>query len=69
MKRGKFKNNIAIYRKALNYSQSDLAFFINVSQNTISSFERQVYQPSAFVAYKLCRCLGVSFEKLFYWED
>lgn len=69
MVRDNFKNNIRVFRECMGYTQSDLASLIGTSRNSISSMENQEYQPTAYTAYKLCRCLGVTFEQLFYWED
>ena len=69
MRRDNFKNNIRVFREGMGYTQTDLAELIGTSRNSISSMENQEYQPTAYTAYKLCRCLGVTFEQLFYWED
>lgn len=64
----KFKNFIWLYRRRRGFSQYTLAKLVGVSRNAISSFERQQYQPSAEVAYHLCKVLCVTFEELFYFE-
>ena len=64
-----FKNNIKLFREGMGYTQDELAYLVGISRNSICSLEHQDFQPSVYTAYKLCLCLGVTFEQLFYWED
>ena len=46
-------NCIREYRLKKGLSQSELASMVGVSKNTISSYERQMYQPRLFVLHDL----------------
>lgn len=59
-------NNIRIYRRRLNISQSKLGQHVGVSKNTISSIERGEFQPTAKLALKLCQAFGLPFSELFF---
>ena len=58
-------NRIAAYRHKLGLTQQQLADLVGVSKNAISAFECADYNPSAFVAAKLCEAFNVKFEDLF----
>ena len=64
----KFGNRIAEKRRTLCLSQSELASIIEVSKNTISSYERSEYLPTAYHCMMLCIALHCSFEDLFYLD-
>lgn len=65
----KVKNNIKFYRELYGLTQSDLAKYIGVSVNTISSIENCSSYPSVNIAFMLCVGFGVQFEDLFYYDD
>ncbi len=46
------KNKIRDLRKALNWTQDDLARKLGVSRQTIISIENGRYNPSLFLAFK-----------------
>lgn len=62
----KLINNLRETRKKNGLSQTDLAYKIGVSQNTISSIEIEQYSPTARTAALLCKALNCKFEELFY---
>lgn len=62
-------NNIAYYRKERGMYQCELAYICGVSTNTISSLERGRFNPTAYLAAKLCDALEVKFEDLFYLKE
>ena len=62
----KMKNrNIDVNSKDKRLSQTDLAKFVGVSRNTVSSIETGQYQPSAKLALLICIALDKKFEEIF----
>lgn len=61
------KNNLKAMRQAKKLSQAQLAEFVGVSRNTISSIETGQFNPTAKLALVLCIALDVKFEDLFYF--
>ena len=62
------KNNLKEIRKEKGYSQTDLAEFVGVSRNTISSIETGQFNPTAKLALILCIALDKKFEEIFYFD-
>ena len=62
------KNNLASARKEKKLSQAELAKFVGVSRNTISSIETGQFNPTAKLALVLCIALDKKFEELFYFD-
>jgi len=52
-------------RKALGFTQAELAERIQVSRKTINTIENRVFVPSTILALKLARVLEVNVEDLF----
>lgn len=50
--------NIKYYRKLNNYSQSDLAKILQISNKTISSWEIDRTEPNMGMVEKMCSVLG-----------
>ena len=61
-------NNLAYYRKLRNLTQTQLAYEVGVSRNTISSLENRLYCPSLTLAIKISRCLNVCIESIWFYE-
>ena len=61
------KNRIKEARIKRNLSQEELARFVGVSRNTISSIETGQFSPTAKLALILCIALDKKFEDLFYF--
>lgn len=61
------KNNLKEVRAEKHLSQSQLAEFVGVSRNTISSIETGQFNPTAKLALILCVALDKKFEELFYF--
>jgi len=57
--------NIDVNSKDKRLSQTDLAKFVGVSRNTVSSIETGQYQPSAKLALLICIALDKKFEEIF----
>ena len=63
----KLKNRLKEARSLKNLSQTQLAEWVGVSRNTISSIETGQFNPTAKLALILCIALDQKFEDLFYF--
>ena len=59
------KNNILELRKALGFSQQELAKRCGVSRQTINAIENNKYDPTLALAFALARELETSVDALF----
>lgn len=57
--------NLIVARKSAGYNQTQLAELCGTTQNTISSIENGVYNPSLKLAFRLSVALNIPIEKLF----
>ena len=62
------RNHLKEVRLEKGYSQTDLADFVGVSRQTISSIETGQFNPTAKLALILCIALEKTFEDLFYFD-
>jgi len=62
------KNHLKEARLENGWSQADLADFVGVSRQTISSIETGQFNPTAKLALILCIALEKKFEDLFYFD-
>ncbi|MEO8063432.1 MAG: helix-turn-helix transcriptional regulator [Pseudomonadota bacterium] len=63
------ENALKDHRARLNLTQAELAERVGVSRKTINTVENGVFTPSATLALKLARVLGVKVEQLFSLRD
>ena len=63
------KNRLEELRKTKNMSQEELASFLEVSRQTISSLEKGRYNPSILLAFKIARFFGTDIENIFIYEE
>jgi len=63
------RNRLREHRARLELTQAELADRVGVSRKTINTVENGVFTPSATLALKLARALGVSVEKIFSLAD
>jgi len=63
------KNNIVALRKQRNITQSDLAYALNTTRQTVSSLETGRYNPSIEIAFKLSRFFELPIEEIFVYEE
>jgi putative transcriptional regulator len=61
-------NRIKTEREKASLTQAALAELVGVSRKTINTVENGVFTPSATLAIKLARALGLSVEQLFWIE-
>ncbi|MDF9825577.1 putative transcriptional regulator [Breznakia sp. PF5-3] len=62
------KNRLKEARLEKGWSQTDLAEWVGVSRQTISSIETGQFNPTAKLALILCVALEKKFEDLFYFD-
>ncbi|USA52103.1 helix-turn-helix transcriptional regulator [Acinetobacter sp. C32I] len=63
------KNNVPQLRKDKGWSQSDLGDHVSVSRQTINAIEKERYDPSLTLAFKIAHAFGLSIEHVFLYED
>ena len=61
-------NRIKDRRTELGLTQAELAERVAVTRKTVNTVENGVFTPSATLAIKLARALGLSVEQLFWIE-
>jgi putative transcriptional regulator len=59
------RNHIRQHRARLEWTQEDLARRVGVRRQTVLAIEKGHYVPSALLAFKIARELGVPVEGLF----
>ena len=69
MKPSGLGNRLKEERLRRGLTQAELARLVNVTRKTINTVENQVFIPSAMLALKLARELGVPVERLFFLTD
>ncbi|WP_043973092.1 MULTISPECIES: helix-turn-helix transcriptional regulator [Acinetobacter] len=62
------KNNLPELRKHKGWSQSDLGDYVSVSRQTINAIEKERYDPSLALAFKISHAFGLSIEQVFIYE-
>ena len=63
------KNALKDLRKAQGWSQQDLAEQLGVSRQSIIAIEREKFDPSLDLAFKIARLFEIPMENLFFPED
>jgi putative transcriptional regulator len=63
------KNWLKVLRAEKNISQDDLAKMLNVSRQTINSIEREKYDPSLILAFKIARLFKMKIEEIFFPDN
>lgn len=62
------KNKIKEFRKKKKLTQSDLAFKLEVTRQTINAIEQEKYSPSLELAFKLARFFKTKVDNVFIWR-
>lgn len=63
------KNKLKVFRAMHDLTQEDLAEKLGVTRQTINAIEKQRYNPSLELAFKLAEFFGVTIEELFIRES
>ncbi len=63
------KNKIKVYRAIHDFTQESLAEKVGVTRQTIHAIEKEKYDPSLELAFKLAKLFGVRIEDIFFYED
>ena len=69
MSMAKLKNNIKQHRARLDLTQEGLAGRVGVRRQTILAIEKGQYVPSALLAFRIARVLGMKVDELFELEE
>ena len=59
------KNRIKVLRAERDWSQADLAGYLGVSRQTVNAIEREKYDPSLPLAFKIARLFDRPIEAIF----
>lgn len=62
------KNDLSTLRAANDMSQADLAEAVGVTRQTINSIERERYNPSLELAFKLASYFDCRIEDIFHYR-
>jgi putative transcriptional regulator len=62
------KNRIKVYRALRNLTQEALADQMGVTRQTILAIEKEKYDPSLELAFRISRLFKVPIEKMFFYE-
>jgi putative transcriptional regulator len=63
------ENKLKVYRAMNEITQEDLAQALGVTRQTIIAIEKNKYDPSLNLAFKLARYFKVQIEDLFIYKD
>jgi len=63
------KNRIKIERAIKDITQEDLANLVGVTRQTINAIEKNKYNPSAVLAYKIAKVFNKTIEEVFDFSD
>ena len=63
------KNRIKVYRALRNITQDALADQLGVTRQTILAIEKEKYDPSMKLAFRISRLFKVPLEKMFFFES
>ena len=63
------KNWLKVLRAERDWTQSDLAQRLEVSRQTVNAIEKEKYDPSLPLAFRISRVFGKAIEEIFDPED
>jgi putative transcriptional regulator len=63
------ENKLKVYRAMENITQEDLANELGVTRQTIIAIEKDKYDPSLILAFKMARFFKVQIEDIFSYND
>jgi putative transcriptional regulator len=59
------KNRLKVLRAERDWSQANLADYLEVSRQTVNAIERGKYDPSLLLAFKIAKLFELSIEEIF----
>lgn len=59
------KNRLRVLRAERNWTQADLAERLNVTRQTVIAVEREKFDPSLTLAFKMSDVFGLPIEEIF----
>ncbi|WKK80965.1 helix-turn-helix transcriptional regulator [Marivirga arenosa] len=62
------KNRVKVLRAEHNITQADLANAVQVSRQTINAIEKEKFDPSLDLAFKLSKYFSKAIEEIFQYE-
>lgn len=63
------KNQLKALRTERDWTQADLADRLNVSRQTVNAIEKEKFDPSLPVAFRIARLFGLRIEEIFLDEQ
>jgi len=63
------KNKIKVFRAMFDLTQDDLAKELGVTRQTILAIEKDKYDPSIILAFKIARRFKTTVDEVFIYED
>jgi putative transcriptional regulator len=63
------KNNLKVFRAMQNLTQEELAKELGVTRQTILAIEKDKYDPSLILAFKMAKFFKAQIEDIFIYAD
>lgn len=63
------KNRLRVYRTMTNLTQGELAEKLGITRQTVIAIEKERYDPSLELAFKMAKFFRVSIEDIFQYEE
>ena len=63
------KNRLRVYRTMINLTQGELAEKLGITRQTVIAIEKERYDPSLELAFKMAKFFRVSIEDIFQYEE
>ena len=63
------KNNLKVYRAMQDLTQEELAKELGVTRQTIIAIEKDKYDPSLILAFKIAKLFKAQIEDIFIYTD
>ncbi len=63
------KNRLRVLRAEYDWTQEDLAEKLGVSRQAIIAIEKEKYDPSLVLAFKIARLFRLRIEQIFLYQD